>query len=442
MFFSAPDSTLGATGVNSSVHLSERGLARLKAILEDTTSIMHYLPERYYDPVHNRDGMIVMGVAENQLMTEDFNNYIKQHFALEKDHFRYREFLRCTNLTLQRGFVTNTDQALPLYINDTFSPLEPVTSENSVVGPGVGTLITEFFWQICDVGELALVTALNAVEIPPEVDPLSPEVVSYLEQRIKEEKQKPIRALILCNPHNPLGRVYPKETIIAYAKLAEKYDLHLLVDEIYGNQVYSSKVVPHPPPFVSILSLNLKELAGCNPARVHVVAGPPKDFGASGLRIGIFVSQNPALIKLLQASMMGNAISNSTDAIFTTALMDREWRNNFLAENKKRVGEAYDRVHAWCTKFGIPILESYAGQFAVLDLTERLNQLFPHMSALEQRTAAIKDMAKANVLMWHTGKDQVPTRFRMVFVCEPEILTLALRRLENAFQLKSVNGEN
>ena len=40
---------------------------------------------------------------------------------------------------------------------------------------------------------------------------------------------------------NVLGFIYSRETLIAYCKLAEKYDLHLLVDEIYALSVFSSK---------------------------------------------------------------------------------------------------------------------------------------------------------------------------------------------------------
>lgn len=43
---------------------------------------------------------------------------------------------------------------------------------------------------------------------------------------------KQTRAVILCNPHNPLGFCYSRETILAYCRFAQKYNLWLLVDEI------------------------------------------------------------------------------------------------------------------------------------------------------------------------------------------------------------------
>lgn len=59
---------------------------------------------------------------------------------------------------------------------------------------------------------------------------------------------------------------------------------------------YWSTDVPNPLPFTSILSIDVKKEAQCDPARVHCLYGMSKDFGANGLRIGLLVTQhNPAL---------------------------------------------------------------------------------------------------------------------------------------------------
>jgi len=280
------------------------------------------------------------------------------------------------------------------------------------------------------------------VDIPQGTDPLSKESVSYLERVIEKSKMDgpTIRGLILCNPHNPLGRIYPTESIVAHAELAEKYDLHLLVDEIYGNQVYTNSLVPHPPPFVSALALDLSTLAKCDPSRIHVVAGPSKDFGASGLRIGLFISQhNPELIKLMGSSVTSNAISGPTDAIFAAAINDREWRNWFLEESRRRIAEAFEMVVAWCQFHKIPLVPCYAGQFVVIDLASVLDR-FGKNKTLEQKQDALSDaMLKTGVLIIPTGQDQYPTRYRLVFVRPREVLQLGLDRLETAFGLPHMN---
>jgi len=37
-----------------------------------------------------------------------------------------------------------------------------------------------------------------------------------------------VKGLLLCNPHNPLGRCYEKGVIEAYLRLCGKYDLHFI----------------------------------------------------------------------------------------------------------------------------------------------------------------------------------------------------------------------
>lgn len=59
--------------------------------------------------------------------------------------------------------------------------------------------------------------------IPADVDPLSPDVIPFLKDRVEFSGLEgvPIRCLILCNPHNPIPRCYPTEAIQAYIELAQ-----------------------------------------------------------------------------------------------------------------------------------------------------------------------------------------------------------------------------
>jgi 1-aminocyclopropane-1-carboxylate synthase len=128
------------------------------------------------------------------------------------------------------------------------------------------------------------------VEVDEE-DPGAPSTVDAFEYEIERLKQagKTPRVVILCNPNNPLGFNYTRETVLAYCRLCEKYNLHLVSDEIYAlSQFRHPDVDPASVvPFTSILSIDILKEANCNPARVHVLYGMSKDFGANGLRIGL-----------------------------------------------------------------------------------------------------------------------------------------------------------
>ena len=53
------------------------------------------------------------------------------------------------------------------------------------------------------------------------------------------------RALVFCNPNNPLGAVWPRKTLEQIAALVTKHNLVVLVDEIYRDFMYTD-----PPPSI------------------------------------------------------------------------------------------------------------------------------------------------------------------------------------------------
>ncbi|EIW76894.1 PLP-dependent transferase [Coniophora puteana RWD-64-598 SS2] len=357
-------------------------------------------------------------MAENCLMNEELIEYVNKSVKIHVNHLKYRQ-------TLTRTSLRTTEDALPEYINATFHPLKNVSKEHVAIGPGIGAVISEFFWHTCEDGDGVLIVApcygafdrdarhpgkadLIQVVTPPEVDPLSLESIPFF-----------VNALEKFNERHQEGG---QQALIAFAEFAQKYDLHLLVDEVYGNQVYPSSVVPVPPPFVSVLSLDLAHLAGCNPERVHVLTGPGKDFGASGWKCGAIISQaNRPLVNALNAALIFKPVSTLSEAAFTTILSDRAFWEPFLAENKRRVSAALEKVVEWCRFHSIPFAPSYAGQFMVLDLAHIVEK-FDGDDVEAKKDAAVEAMRKAGVWMTPTGKDQYPARFRIVFVLPPDTL--------------------
>ena len=129
-------------------------------------------------------------------------------------------------------------------------------------------------------------------------DPFSVQAVDRYEQIFLQAREKgvSIKALLICNPHNPLGRCYPRETLEALMRLCQMYQIHLISDEVYALSVYGED---SSGGFVSILSIDPAPL-GVDPALIHVLYGMSKDFAAAGLRLGCLISQNE---KFLQAAL-------------------------------------------------------------------------------------------------------------------------------------------
>ena len=104
------------------------------------------------------------------------------------------------------------------------------------------------------------------------------------------------KIMILCNPSNPTGVVFPAETVEALVTLAQKHDLYLIADEIYEALVFDGEHTP-----ASRFD---------NDGRVITISGFSKTYAMTGWRLGYAIA-NPELI-LLAGKMMEPLVSCPT----------------------------------------------------------------------------------------------------------------------------------
>ena len=93
-----------------------------------------------------------------------------------------------------------------------------------------------------------------------------------------EEGMKKAKVFLLCNPHNPTGRVYTKEELDKIVELAEKYSVLIISDEIHSDIIYKGNK------HLSISSIN--EYARSN--SITMIA-PSKTFNIPGLATSVVI---------------------------------------------------------------------------------------------------------------------------------------------------------
>ena len=72
-----------------------------------------------------------------------------------------------------------------------------------------------------------------------ELDPANHWMPDLADIENKVKYNDSIAGILLINPDNPTGAVYPKEVLEAIVDIAKRYRLFLICDEIYGNIVYN-----------------------------------------------------------------------------------------------------------------------------------------------------------------------------------------------------------
>ncbi len=87
------------------------------------------------------------------------------------------------------------------------------------------------------------------------------------------------KAILICNPSNPSGKVYTRDELVALGEIVEQNDLVLFSDEMYEHFVYDGLE------FTSALSIDSLKSRGV------VISGFSKIFSITGWRIGYAISQ-------------------------------------------------------------------------------------------------------------------------------------------------------
>jgi aspartate aminotransferase len=107
------------------------------------------------------------------------------------------------------------------------------------------------------------------------------------------------KAIILCSPSNPTGSAYPRERLLALAKVLASTDAFVIVDEIYAELVYDG--FEHHS--LAAIAPELRD-------RLIVIDGVSKTYAMTGWRIGWSISP-PAIAKALDV-IQGQSTTNPT----------------------------------------------------------------------------------------------------------------------------------
>jgi 1-aminocyclopropane-1-carboxylate synthase len=260
-----------------------------------------------------------------------------------------------------------------------------------------------------------------------DIDPTGTDAVARYENKLQEnesdEHAPKIRALMLANPHNPLGRCYTREALEAYLKLCAKYNIHLISDEVYAMSVFANDDVPNPLPFVSILSFDTKQYI--DPSLVHMLYGMSKDFCSNGLLVGALVSQaNPGLSGIVAASKLAWASSMSQYA-WARMLKDDDFLETFFGSYRCKLRAAYERCTRYLEANRIPYEQASAGPFIWIDLSQHLQ----NDSLTSECELAWKIFRHR--LFLATGETYFAEqngRFRLTFALPAETMTVAFER--------------
>ncbi|EMC97585.1 hypothetical protein BAUCODRAFT_107204 [Baudoinia panamericana UAMH 10762] len=394
----------------------------------------------------NTTGTIILGIAENTLMHQELAEHITSHFTVSPpEHLTYGNGPQGS---------PRLRKALASFFNARFEPLQQTKAEEFIVTAGVSAVIDELTWCLCSEGEgilfpRPLYTGFRndlPIRSRGKVVPVSfrredggvvlddlfdaEANLRCLERGLSEAEKEgtKIKAVMITNPHNPLGKCYPPATIKAIASFCAKHNLHYLSDEIYAMSTWRNPNFPDATHFHSVLSVELSHII--RPEMVHVLYGAAKDFCANGLRLGVLHTRSETLRRAMITIATFAWEAYLIQDCWARILEDDKWLKQFLTESQKRLSTNYGTLTSFLDQHSIPY---YKGGNAAIFLWVDLRRW-------KTEDAITEECLKAGVMV-AKGTNFVPEElgwFRLTFSTQKEVLEEGLRRLTES--LKKFDG--
>lgn len=167
------------------------------------------------------------------------------------------------------------------------------------------------------------------------------------------------RVFLLCNPQNPLGRVFSAEELTKLATFCEVHDLVLVSDEIHCDLIFDETATPH------FSALNLPENLA---KRCITLLAPSKTWNIAGLGYAFAVISDDSLRRRFTA-MRGHTLAEINALAYyaaEAAYRDGEpWREELVAYLKTNRDLLVDFIHTRCP--GLTVIAGEATYLAWID---------------------------------------------------------------------------
>lgn len=254
--------------------------------------------------------------------------------------------------------------------------------------------------------------------------PLVPPEYNFDLSLIEDGFRQGAKAIIICNPSNPCGKVFTREELLAISKLAIQYDAWVVTDEVYEHMVYA----PHVHTSIASLPGMFDHTITCNSLS--------KTYSITGWRLGYlcgpeWVVENAkkvhdfltvgAAAPLQEAATAGLKMPES---YYTQLLETYTQKRNYFLAGLDRIG----------LKHNVP----QGTYFVLLDIQEFLElPQFKGFTDLEFCEWMIKNIGVAAVPGSSFFKEEINNLIRLHFAREEATLDEALKRLKKLAELRN-----
>lgn len=241
---------------------------------------------------------------------------------------------------------------------------------------------------------------------------------------------KRTRAIVVINPNNPTGAVYPRAVLEEIARIAEKYHLLVLADEIYDQMTYDGAE------FVPMATLVQHTLCG-------TLSGLSKVYRACGYRVGwaVFSGDVEHSREYLSALELLSSLRLCSNVPGQWAVQTALGGYQSIKELVSPGGRLYDSRQA---------IVDAVGRSRFLHLSPPMGAMYAFVGVQTERLPEFDDQQFALDLLEHKhvlvapgSSFNVPYRnhFRITNLPEPQLIAEVFARMENLLEDYAAGGQ-
>lgn len=275
---------------------------------------------------------------------------------------------------------------------------------HTVCNPGDKVIIFSPFYE-----NYTADTILTGAE--PIYVPLIPPKFNFDKKILREAFEQGAKALILCNPSNPTGKVFTKEELEYIAKLSIEFDTFVITDEVYEHLVYP----PYKHTYIASLP-NMKE-------RTINCSSLSKTYSITGWRLGYIIAPENIINvckKVHDFLTVGAAAPLQKAAVTGLDFGDEYYENltNYYDKKRKLFLDGLDKI-------GLKYYAPQGTYYVLVDISE-----FKEKDDNKFCEWMIKNIKVAAVPGSSFFREPVNNYIRFHFAKKDETLKEALKRLE------------
>ena len=246
----------------------------------------------------------------------------------------------------------------------------------------------------------------------PVFVPLTPPEFNFDANVLEDAFKQGAKAILICNPSNPSGKVFTEAELKQIADLCIKYDVYAIMDEVYEHIVYEG----HKHTYMNSIPGMWERTVSCSSLS--------KTYSVTGWRLGYAIAPKEIMDKIKQYhdfNAVGAASPLMEAAIVGLDMPDSYYKEfgDHYAHMKKLFTEGLDRI-------GIPYTDPQGAYFVLADIGPFMK---PGQSDVEFCEEMARKVGVAAVPGTSFFKENVNHIVRLHFAKVDETLNEALERL-------------